>query len=312
MISHLRPLLVLLLVCAAFFTDAALGQSLSISRNSSGEYWIEGAAPADTPHVLQASRNLHLWVDLTNVVSGLLSYCCDRAGVTDRYFRLAPQTPPAPPINVVLLGDSTVADFVSDSGWFNGWGQGIYGYFKPNVRVVNLAYPCYSTKVFLASDELTKMRVIKPDFVLVQFGTIDVFSCGGDPDQYLTTLQEYADNLKTIVQTIRGFNGTPILVTPPVPRQFDGNGKVVPWLTDRSAMVRIVATEQQTDLIDLSQMSMDLFNELGVSGSAYVSMHDANHYSAEGAKVMAGLVVNALPDSFGTYLVGVFNPPPPP
>lgn len=293
----------------ALFADAALGQSLSIINKGESGFWIEAAAPPDTRYVLQASGNMDLWVDIHDEVWSQLSYRFDSAGVTKRFFRLTPWTPPAPTITIVLIGDSTVADFISNSSLFNGWGQGIYGYFKPNVRVVNLAYPGYSTKVFLASAEMTTMLKIKPDFVLEQFGLADAYH----PTSAETTLQEYADNLKTIVQMIRGFNGTPILITPPALRFFDDKGKVSQGYWDRSAVVKNVATELQTPIIDLNQLSTDLFNELGPSGSAYIYWDtEIQHYSDKGAQVIAGLVVNALPDSLGPYLVGIFSPPPQP
>jgi lysophospholipase L1-like esterase len=295
-------------------SDGAFGQSLSILGQNDRGLWIEAAAPPNSEYVLQESANLHLWVDINDAVSGQSSNRLDSTGVTQRFFRLKPWTPPAPPITVVLLGDSTVADFASDDSRFSGWGQGIYGYFKTNVQTINLAYPCYSTKTFLASDENARMLAIKPDFVLMQFGLIDAFGCDGSATDYATTLTEYRDNLNTIVQSIRGFNGTPILVTPPVLRLFDANGKVLPHLPDRCAVMKDVAAKFQIPLIDLNQLTTDLFNKLGQSGSAYISMYpsDYAHYSQAGAQVIAGLVVNALPDSFGPYLIGIFNPPPKP
>lgn len=95
------------------------------------------------------------------------------------FFRLTPWEPPLPPITSVLLGDSTVADLAVNFGSYNGWGQGMYGYFRPSVRIVNLAVPCYSTKIFLASIEKSHMLAIRPEFVLVQLGLIDAFGCRG-------------------------------------------------------------------------------------------------------------------------------------
>lgn len=294
----------------ALFADSALGQSLFIIRNGENKFWIEAGAPPDTRYRLQTSGDLQDWVNINDEVSGQFSYRFDSAGVTKRFFRLTPWAPPDPPITLVLIGDSTVADFVSNDGRSAGWGEGIHGYFKPNVRVVNLGQPRQSTKVFLDSAEKAKLLVIKPDFVLVQFGRFDAF---GDPPS-VTTLQEYADNLKTIVQTVRGFNGTPILITPVVPRIFDEKGKVLPALEDRSAAVKDVAAGSQTDLIDLNQLSLDLFNQLGDSASFYISWSDKDpyHFSLEGAEVIAGLVVNALPDSLRTRLVAKIKPPPEP
>jgi lysophospholipase L1-like esterase len=157
------------------------------------------------------------------------------------------------------------------------------------------------------------MLAIRPDYVLVQFGLVDDDVPSSDP--MAVSFQEYADNLQTIVQIIRGFNGTPILITPPVERKFDDTGKValVSTFEQRCAIMKDVAAELQTPLIDLNQMSIDLFNGLGDSGSAYIQAPgNPGHYSLPGAQVIAHLIVNALPDSLGTCLTGIFDPPPKP
>jgi lysophospholipase L1-like esterase len=299
---HLRPSSILLFICMVLFADTAFGQSLSFVRKSAGDLWIEAPLPPDTQYILQASANLHLWVDINDAVQDKLSYQLDSAGGTKRFFRLTPWTPAAPPIRIVLLGDSTVMDGP-------GWAKGVYGYFKSNAQVVNLAIPACSTKVFLASEQYTTMCVIKPDYVLVEFGYFDTNE--SDPRVY-TTLQEYGDNLRKIVQTIRGFNGKPILVTPTVQRVFDGQGNVELLFQDRYDVMKGVAAELQTDLIDLNKLSRDLVSELGESGSVDLFWPDNTHFTDKGAQLFSGLVVNALPDYLGTYLVGIFNPIPNP
>ena len=295
-----RALSIFLVLCLALFADAALGQSLSLIRNSGSGFSIVAAAPPDTPYVLQESANLHLWVDLTDGVSGQFTNQSADAGVTKRFFQLTAWTEPAPDIIIVLLGDSTVAEG-------SGWGQGIYGYFKPNVRVVNLAAPWHSTKVFLESDQKVTMLKIKPNYVLAQFGSVDAFGSEGFSD----TIEEYQANLKTIVQMIRDFNGTPILLTPSAAKAWDAYGKVIPFVPDHCAVVKQVAAELQTPLLDLNKLCIDLFQQLGPSGAAYmlytVIPGDVIHYSPEGAKTISGLVVNALPDNFGPYLTNILD-----
>jgi lysophospholipase L1-like esterase len=291
---------VLLLCCIASFADAVLGQSLSINRKGENEVWIEASTPPDTRYSLQASGNLHLWADLHDEVQGQLSHRLDNAGVSQCFFRLTPWRPLAPPIRLVLLGDSTASDCC-------GWGQGLYNYFKPSVRFVNYAMPWFSTKLFLQSAEMDKLLVVRPDFVLVQFGFVDTAFWDSDRG---TTLEEYRANLQIIIQTILGFEGIPILITPHAARRFDDQGKVIPWLVDRCAVVKAVAAELQTHLIDLNQLTTDLYNQLGDSESKYMDWNnDQVHFSPEGAQVISRLVVHALPDSLGPYLVGIFDPP---
>jgi lysophospholipase L1-like esterase len=207
----------------------------------------------------------------------------------------------------MLIGDSMVSDCC-------GWGAGMYGYFKPNATVVNYGMPWDSTKIFLQSAEWEKMLLVKPNYVLMQFGYSDTFY--SDPDRY-TTIPEFHDNLTNIVQTVLGFGGVPIMVTLHAERIWDANGNVIPRWQDRNAVVKEVAAEFQTPLLDLYQLTFDLFNQLGPSGTQFMQWvpggpTDDMHFSSAGAVVISRLVVNALPDNLGPYLTGIFDPPPVP
>jgi lysophospholipase L1-like esterase len=205
----------------------------------------------------------------------------------------------------VLLGDSTASDCC-------GWGQGIYRYFKPNVQVVNYGMPWTSTKAFLASAERDNLLVVKPDFVLVQFGYVDSGASG--PERF-TTLQEFAGNMRTIVEIVRGLEATPILITLHAARAWDSHGEVVPNWTDRNAVVKDVAAELQTDLIDLYELSVDLYSQLGEEGSGFMiseEVPDSMHFSASGAQVISGMIIHALPGRLGPYLAGAFDAVPGP
>lgn len=306
--NSMRSLPVFLIVCWTLVFNVALGQSLAIHKRGPSEYFVEASVPSDKPCALQVSGNLHLWVTLEDEVKGQYSLQLERLGVSPRFFRLTPSAEPAPPIRIILLGDSMTADG-------SGWGGGMHGYFKPNVTIVNYAMAYTSTKIFLRSAELDKMLVVKPDFVLIQYGFVDG-AWGPDlaPDRY-TSLEEFGENLREIVRIVRGFNGVPILVTLHSARVWDAQGKVIPTWLDRNAVTKAVAAELQTPLIDLNQLTMDLLNELGPNRTQFMQWagggpEDLMHLSPQGAEVVAQLVVNALPDSLGPYLNGTFAPPP--
>ncbi|MEO8429200.1 MAG: GDSL-type esterase/lipase family protein, partial [Verrucomicrobiota bacterium] len=195
---------------------------------------------------------------------------------------------------LVMLGDSMVADFASNDYRFAGWGQGIYSNMMSNVRVANLSEPYQSTLTFLYSIQKDNLLAIQPDFVLIQFGWVDA----GPTLGFHTDIADYEANLKTIVQMIRDFKGTPILVTPPNPRWFDLTGKIIPAMQIRTDVVRNVAAEMQTYLIDLDQLLTNLYNELGPSESiAEIASNpdDGAHFSPQGADIIARLVVDAFP-----------------
>jgi lysophospholipase L1-like esterase len=294
-----------LLICAVLTASAALGQSLSIVKKGESNYWIEASAPANTPYALQASENLHLWADIRSEVQGSYSRQLTNAGVSHRYFRLI-SPPSVPPIRVLIISDSMASDCC-------GWGGGIYGYFKPNATVVNYAMAWASTKIFLQSAEMEQMLLLKPDYVLMQYGYID----GGlDPDRS-TSLQEFGKNLRTIAQKIRDFNGTPILISLHASRLWDENGKLIPGGQSFNNMERQVAAEFDAPFIDLYQITVDLFSKLGPDGTEFMRFKDFGpgdfmHFSPLGAQYISRLIVNALPDNLGPYLIDIFDPPPVP
>ena len=75
------------------------------------------------------------------------------------------------------------------------------------------------------------------------------------------------------------------------------SSQIMPFLKDRSAVVRKVSEELQTYLIDLNQLSEDYFNKIGPAEGARLTWSATNktHFSLAGAQVIAGIVLNALP-----------------
>jgi len=281
----------ILLLLSCVWANISVGQSLSIIKNGGKECWTVAVAPADSRYTLQASRNLTLWLDFDDIISGTVSNQVG-AAAAERFFRLVPWSE-APPITVVVVGDSTVADLAINQNYFSGWGQGLYGYFKSNARIINLSRPGYGTKNFLTSDEEATMVVLKPEYVLVELGLVDEMAV----PEVRTALPDYEQNLRTIVQIIRGFNGIP---------QYTPDDRLVEMFPARDAVVKKVAAEEQVYLIDLNRLSLDLMNGLGRSGCddlwSKTFPNEWLHFSTKGAEAVAGLVVNSLPAIFGAYL----------
>jgi lysophospholipase L1-like esterase len=208
---------------------------------------------------------------------------------------------------LMLIGDSLSGDCC-------GWGRGIPVFLKTNVTWVNEAMPLYSTKIFLRSAEWDNMLLIQPNYVLMQFGWMD----GAANQDYGTSLAEFATNLRTIVNAIRGFNGFPIFVTTHAARLFDEQGKLDRTIPQyqRGTMME-VAAELNVPLIDLWKLSADLFDKLGPEGCQFMIYDTANpadvmHMSLPASPWVAQLVVQQLPDFFGPYLTNIFEPQPRP
>jgi lysophospholipase L1-like esterase len=297
-----------LLTCAAvFYGSTALGQSLSIIRKGATNYAVEATAPANNPHSLQASENLRLWVDVRSEVKEPYSLDLDNSASTRRYYRLIPRPSAPEPIRLLIISDSMASDCC-------GWGGGIYDYFNQNVTVVNYAMAWAGTKVFLQSAEMEKMMLIKPNYVLMQYGFID----GGTDADRSTTLPEFEANLRTIIDAVRSFNGVPVLITLHAARLWDENGKVIPTWQERNEITKRLAAELKTPLIDLYEVTEDLFNDLGPTGTAFMHFdplgpEDFMHFSTLGAKWIARIVANDLPPELGPYLSPtIFDPPPKP
>lgn len=296
-----------LLISAVLLTDAVFGQSLSLIRSADSKYWVQASAPAGESYTLQCSENLHLWIDITNDVSTQYSAELGNGDFPTRFYRLKPTPPQPEPIRIVLIGDSMISDCC-------GWGQGMYGFFNANALILNYAQAWTSTKVFLQSAEYDKMLLVKPKYVLMQFAWTD--GGIGDPDRS-SNAQEFADNLRSLAQTIRGFGGTPIFIALHANRAWDSQGNLIPSEHGYNIINKQVAAEFNAPFIDLYHLTFDLFSKMGKDACAF--MHwpsgepdDGLHVSSLGAVYVSQLVVRALPDELGPYLTQVFEPLPKP
>jgi hypothetical protein len=122
--------------------------------------------------------------------------------------------------------------------------------------------------------------------------------------------------MRTIVEMVRGFGGVPILIPVHAPRIWDENDKIVEGagMIARNDITKQVAEDLDTLFIDLFQLTVDLFNELGSTRTAALAYElfpgDPMHISQLGGEHLSRLVVNALPEGFGPYLDGTYTPPP--
>lgn len=200
-----------------------------------------------------------------------------------------------------VISDSTAADWLI--GPKRGWAQEIPQFFDAGLSVANYGDSGSGTVSWLADPTLfaTVRPLIRPgDEVLVQLAHNDK----------TTTEADYRANLTTLVDGVRAQGGRAALVTPPVRHLFDANGKITPTGrvvnnlgVDLPAVMRDVAAQLHTPLLDLTADSEALMERLGPAASwaLYVgkaaSPTDATHFNTYGAPIIAGLVARELADA---------------
>lgn len=281
-------------------TFPLIGQSLSIHHGPNGDVQIHVSAVEGKAYRLIKSSNWSEWLRDSDPWIETKLFTIDTHPSDSGFYRLETWEVEYNEIVVGLLGDSTVVDFSFWDGTFGGWGEGLPAYFGPDVRIANMARPGESTRKFLETEwRIKNLQVVKPNFVLIQYGMIDEIA--SEPIKR-TTFEAYEENLEMFVQIVRDFEGTPILISPPAKRAYGPDGKVVPWLDERSAIVMKVAERLHCPSVDLNGMTRDYFNEKGNVATQALTTDDRLHYKIEGARILAGMVVSQLPGILKHYL----------
>lgn len=212
---------------------------------------------------------------------------------------------PAAPgkIKVYLIGDSTMSIKQVKAYPETGWGMPFTAFFDETVTVDNRAQNGRSTKTFIAENRwqpvVSELR--EGDYVFIQFGHNDEVPTKGS----YTPEADFTANLRRFVSETRSRKGQPVLLTPVARRKFDAAGKVEETHAAYAELVRAVARETATPLIDLDARSQALLLQFGPENSKLLFNHlapgehpnypegreDNTHFSELGARRMAELVL---------------------
>lgn len=215
---------------------------------------------------------------------------------------------------VFMIGDSTMANKpLSPAQPERGWGQLLSVYFKPEVRIVNLAMNGRSSKSFRDEGRWNPvMERLQPgDFVIIQFGHNDEKD---NPKRHTDAFGSFKQNLERYVRETRERKGNPILATPVVRRAFTNQTELLDTHGDYAVAVRQVASEQKVPLLDLQKDTAALVTQLGpelskklymwIEPGEYASVtkgkQDDTHFNAYGASRVCDLAAaemkTAAPD----------------
>jgi lysophospholipase L1-like esterase len=206
-------------------------------------------------------------------------------------------------LRILLAGDSTMAEKEASKRPETGWGEMLQPWFDENeVRVVNHAKNGRSTRTFISEGRWqVLLEQIRPgDYVFIQFGHND--QSKHKVERY-TPPDQYQANLRRFVADVRDRQGKPMLFTPVVRRRFDEQGRFYDSHGEYPDLVRAVARETQTPLIDMERSSREALVALGEEPSKQLylwlepgqhpnypaGLQDNTHFTPEGARTMAAL-----------------------
>lgn len=234
---------------------------------------------------------------------------------------------------IFVIGDSTAAQKDTTNGkQERGWGMMLQDCFDADYIVVdNHAVNGRSSKSFIDEGRWNKvLEKIKPgDYVIIQFGHNDEKP---QPARHTEPGSTFDYNLAKYVRETREHGAIPVLMNPVARRNFyvetpkndddeklrnstfkDGakqtEGKT---LIDTHGLYRVaprdVAERMNCHFVDANKITSDLEQSMGTEGSKKLHMwflpgqepsepkgkQDNTHYNKYGAKVVAGLLADAL------------------
>lgn len=210
-------------------------------------------------------------------------------------------------VTLFLAGNSTVVDEANEP-WC-GWGQMFPLFFTPEVVIANYAESGEAANTFVSSKRFAKLltKIKKGDYLFIEFGHNDQKQKGEGKGPYTS----YKSDLKYLIGKAREKGANPVLVTPMHRRRFDDNGKVINTHGEYPDAVRLLAKEENVPLIDLNNMSKDLYEAWGVEGSKKAFVHypagtfpgqdtpleDNTHFNPYGGNQIARCIIKGIIDA---------------
>jgi lysophospholipase L1-like esterase len=214
---------------------------------------------------------------------------------------------PPKKITIWLIGDSTMS--IKETRYYpeTGWGMPFVQFWDSTVKIDNRAKNGRSSKSFTAEGLWKPVieNMSEGDYVFIQFGHNDESKEKGE--RY-STPEEFKANLSSYIIQSRSKKAIPVLITPVARRKFDEAGKIRETHLGYSDLVRQVAKEQNTPLIDLDKKSQELLQQMGPENSKWLfnylepgehpnypkGMKDDTHFSELGARKMAEIVLTEI------------------
>lgn len=224
-------------------------------------------------------------------------------------------------VRIHVLGDSTTEQQNPNVKDQRGWPQLLPSFLTNKAEVLNHGKSGTSTKTFYQGIYWAKAKptILKGDYVVIQFGHNDEKHNGLAGPCGTVATDSFRIYLRKYVNEVRQMGGIPIFMTPVVRRMLGSDGKVsrrgyhdlgqfASEKVDTSLNpqdtigfnypynMRYVARELNCPLIDMTQLTRQLVNELGAekSGRLIYNIGDGTHFAAGGAALFAQLAAKGL------------------
>ncbi len=213
---------------------------------------------------------------------------------------------PKKKIRIWMIGDSTMSVKAKTAYPETGWGMPFVYFWDSTVTVDNRAMNGRSTRTFLEEKRWAPVmeEMQEGDYVFIQFAHNDEVPSKAS---YVPE-KDFRNNLLKYINDTRSKKGIPVLLTPVARRKFDSTGHIVETHAVYAQLVRDVAKESNTILIELSEKSKALLQQLGPENSKYLFNHlaegehpnypagktDDTHFNELGARKMAEIVLGEI------------------
>ena len=209
-------------------------------------------------------------------------------------------------IRLWLIGDSTMS--VKDVKAYpeTGWGMPFAYFWDSAVTVDNRAMNGRSTRTFMEEKRWDPVvnNLQEGDYVFIQFGHNDEVP---SKKSYVPE-KDFKANLVKYITDTRNKKATPVLLTPVARRKFDSTGNIMETHAVYAQIVRDAAKENNVLLIDLSEKSKTLLQQLGPETSKYLfnyltpgehpnypeGKQDDTHFNELGARKIAEIVLTEI------------------
>lgn len=213
------------------------------------------------------------------------------------------QCAPLSPVQVWLVGDSTVAPGT-------GWGDSFQAYLSPKAKVINRGRGGRSSKSYYEESDsywskhpdAVMKHIAKGDYVLIQFGHNDEKDDAerhtepGSPPDYAGSFRQY---LERYLADAMGKGATPLLITPVSRMKFEADGSHSRTHGEYPAAMKETASTNGVVLLDLEESSHQRFDQLGKAQTLaqFSDGSDLTHFPQDKAWRVAEMLATLLRDS---------------